>query len=260
MRIFAFVACLALAGFSAWYFLYRDTAPTDQDLTQIMRSAVPGLLEADLTVQDCQLSISVAQLNADQTHFTQALLRADLSLFDFSEIRILPTKKDQAILIIQRSPMTLPMVHQAERLLSEVPSQFTQKAGTLVLRDGKGNQVTTQLDTQENIRNLLRDPTRSLTISLASTRIGSTQEETPALSPHADAPAFFDYSERLVDLSQPMTFHMTRFFEGKTARRDTLLSAAVSMPEKLQFQVLSQDVAEALAETLYRYTNGHCRG
>ncbi|MGH1466220.1 MAG: hypothetical protein ACRBBQ_12765 [Cognatishimia sp.] len=258
MRIFAFVACLAIAGFTAWYFLYRDTAPTDQDVTQVLRSAVPGLLEADVSVHKCQLTISVAQQNADQTHFTHALMRADLGLFDFSKARILPTKKDQAILILQRGPMTLSMEDQAQRILTEVPDQFAMKTSKLTLQGSSGNQQITQFDSKENIRDLLRDPTRSLTISLISSSVSNFQEKAPKPTPHPDAPAYFDFSERLANIPEPMTFHMTRAFNGNSAQRDTLLAATVTMPEKLQFQVLSQDVAQALGETLFRYSNGHC--
>ncbi|WP_107495140.1 hypothetical protein [Thalassobius sp. I31.1] len=240
MRLIPALLTGAIAATAGWYFLLRDTGPSASDVVQALHENDPTLVDADISLDDCQLTIlSEHRTETEPAQIRRAKMTADLRQFRMDTVNISDPAAAPVILTITRDGTSADLLSQLEAMAAFLPEEFS---------------ATSPL---EAMRGALDQPGGQFSFQVAAEVI-SGDDGVQTLMPHADAPLFYEFSQRVLDLPSPATYINTQLFSGSTVSKDSFILGSVVIPGKLQFRTPDQIQARALGEILFYYTAAHC--
>lgn len=222
----------------------------------------PQITGTDITLDGCELKITSPSQQGQSQLSSQALLRADLRLFDVRQVRIRPLDDGRAVLTLKRQPVSKLMVDQAMRIVQSMPQGVPSKAGRLTRLpfDGTATIVEERLAT-ENIAGISRKTLRKLLSNpdvMFSLRYTTVMVNGVPQTSEEDGASFYEFAKRVEAISAPMTVSIGLLFNGETLGPESFASGTVALPNKLTFATSSMDDAKQLTKALYEHRKATC--
>lgn len=242
------------------------TSQPSQDISMLLKSANPELADADIALQECQLSIRNDRRSAENLMASVVTLDADLRLFDFENVQI-ATRTDGRITVrIRRTPASVELVEQASKVMALLPESLAPQAGTLTYAPRNGSTVRVQKVrtgaqngwSKAQLFDFLSQPTSTLSVRLDGVRSKADGEMVARIRPHADAPEFFGFVDAVQRIEGAKTVSSALIFAGVDHDPEKLVSALVAIPNTLVLSATSQIGARRLAQKLLDYKETHC--
>ncbi len=101
-------------------------------------------------------------------------------------------------------------------------------------------------------------PQGTLSYAVGSVMNFDASGEFESISPHKDAPKFFQFAEAAKKLVNPQSLFVSQSYLGNGRSEISLFGGTVSIPRDLQLNIKTEKEARNLVELLIKYAQSNC--
>lgn len=251
-----------LSIFGVWFAIQREPASNSAQVLDMLRDAVQGFDEDDISLEGCQLSIRQQSVSGQGAASQYIAFDADLSLFEFQTVNFAKFNNGQILLVASRKPVTDALLAQASQVLNAMPGGtdgLTLEPGSEASSGAVGSESENSV-TAARLRQIFEQPNGTLRFQLTALMPDGALEQGLPITPHEDAPRFFDFAQSVLGLETPRTVSVQQVYQGVDQVPEKLIAGTVEIPLEIRLIVPSQEDAQELGRVLYRYTQQTCAG
>lgn len=261
VMVFAVLGLAAVIGLSLYMTL--GGIPSSDEVVLALRSADGRLAEADITLDDCQLSMHTETRISDDSMTRLVSVEADLRLFELQKVSGRQLRSGATQITISREPVSDRLLWQVQQVTNQVPPALIveptepsilptdrQSAGS-----AEGDRKGPEWMTRDLIAEVLSRPDSSVAFNLIT--LNDLKNEVKH-EPNPDAPHFHRFAEAVLELPFPRTFTVIRAYEGEATTAGNLVAARIATPSTLQFVAQTREQALDLGRVLFEYGAENC--
>lgn len=259
--VFAVLGLAAVIGLSL--FMTLGGIPSSDDVVLALRSADVRLAEADITLDDCQLSMHTETRFSNDSMNRLVSVEADLRLFDLQKVSGRQLRSGATQITISREPVSDRLLWQVQQVTNQVPPALTveptepsilpsdrQSAGP-----AEGDSKGPEWMTRDLIADVLSRPDSSVVFNLITLSDLRNEGEH---EPNPDAPHFHRFAEAVLGLPFPRTYTVIRAYKGEATTAGNLVAARIATPSTLQFVAPTRERALDLGRVLFEFGADNC--
>ncbi|MGB0506737.1 MAG: hypothetical protein ACPGGK_11125 [Pikeienuella sp.] len=255
MRIFLALLGISIAGIAAWFFLIRDTGPTSAEVTAFIKNQNPKLATAEVTLEGCELAISLEQASQDPPQLLRSLHRIDLSIFNLATAQVRGSSGQQLSLSFQMQNVPESWIDQAVKFIDLDPKDDPVRGGIETLITSRSGEPKVS---RSSLRKYFAKPDAEIRMRLTTRVIEATNGQPAKIGKHEDGPAFHALAQKAAKLEKPMTVGIGLLYEGDKATADALLTGSITLAPQFNLQATSRENGKKLWKLLYDYGQANC--
>jgi len=226
--------------------------PSSEDVIKFLRATDSRLGQAEIALNDCQLSVSDEQTNTDSNMVQRVTLEADLRHLSLQLAKIQDLGARGAVLTIAPKSVSDPLIAQVQQVLALAPDPFQKGDSRLRRPQGSGENGQGMQLTPEQIGTLISGPNGRISFTLR------TPIDETAARPHKGAPPFLSFANDVLKLRGPRSFSVALVYQDGETTVENLVAGKVTTPITLQFLAPNRESATAIGKMLFRYSLEHC--